>query len=55
VVTAIVSFFLLKEAMPLMKILGIFIVILGLFLSQIGSLRVKAKTGREAVRHIPNA
>ena len=55
VVTAIVSFFLLKEAMPLLKILGILVVILGLFMSQISSLRVKAKTGREAVRHIPNA
>jgi drug/metabolite transporter (DMT)-like permease len=41
VVTAIVSFFLLKEAMPIVKILGIFIVILGLLLSQISSLRVK--------------
>lgn len=55
VVTAIVSFFLLKESMPLMKILGILIVILGLFLSQISSLRVKRNTGRESVRHIPNA
>ena len=55
VVTAIVSFFLLKESMPLMKILGILIVILGLLLSQISSLRVKPRWGREAVRHIPNA
>jgi len=55
VVTAIVSFFLLKESMPLMKILGIFIVILGLLLSQISSLRVKPKSGRESVHHIPNA
>ncbi len=55
VVTAIVSFFLLKESMPLLKILGIFIVILGLFLSQISSLRVKRNTGRESVHHIPNA
>jgi len=54
VVTAIVSFYLLKEAMPLMKVLGIVIVILGLFLSQISSLRVKRNTGRESVRHIPN-
>jgi drug/metabolite transporter (DMT)-like permease len=54
VVTAIVSFFLLKEAMPGLKILGIFIVILGLFLSQTGSLRVKRSSGRESVRHIPN-
>lgn len=55
VVTAIVSFFLLKESMPFMKILGILIVILGLLLSQISSLRIKPKWGREAVRHIPNA
>ncbi len=55
VVTAIVSYFLLKESMPFMKILGIFIVILGLLLSQISSLRVKPKRGRESVRHIPNA
>lgn len=44
VVTAIVSFFLLKEAMPIVKILGICIVILGLLLSQISSLRVKPKS-----------
>lgn len=55
VVTAIVSFFLLKESMPLMKILGIFIVILGLLLSQLSSLRLKPKSGRESHRHIPNA
>lgn len=55
VVTAIVSFFLLKESMPLFKILGIVIVILGLFLSQISSLRVKRNWGRESIRHIPNA
>jgi len=54
VVTAIVSYFLLKESMPFMKILGIFIVILGLLLSQISSLRVKPKRKRESVRHIPN-
>jgi drug/metabolite transporter (DMT)-like permease len=54
VVTAIVSYFLLKEAMPFVKILGIFIVILGLLLSQSSGLRVKPKWGREAVRHIPN-
>jgi drug/metabolite transporter (DMT)-like permease len=55
VVTAIVSFFVLKEAMPFQKIMGILVVILGLFLSQIGSFRVKPKWGKEAVRHIPNA
>jgi drug/metabolite transporter (DMT)-like permease len=58
VVTAVVSFFLLKETMPLNKILGIIIVIMGLFLSQISSLRVnrvKVKWGKAGVRHIPNA
>jgi drug/metabolite transporter (DMT)-like permease len=55
VVTAIVSFFLLKEAMPLLKILGIFTVILGLLLSQVSSLKVRARRGRESIRHIPNA
>jgi len=54
VVTAILSFFLLKEAMPLIKILGIGVAILGLLLSQISSLRVKRSSGRESVRHIPN-
>jgi drug/metabolite transporter (DMT)-like permease len=34
VVAAIVSFFVLKEAMPIMKILGIVVVIAGLLLSQ---------------------
>lgn len=58
VVTAILSFILLKEAMPIQKILGIFIVILGLLLSQISSLRlnrVKIKWGKDTARHIPNA
>ena len=55
VVTAILSFYLLKEAMPILKILGIFIVILGLLLSQISSLRLKPRWGKETVRHIPNA
>jgi drug/metabolite transporter (DMT)-like permease len=55
VVAAVVSFFLLKEAMPVLKILGIFIVILGLFLSQISSLRMTPKWGKEGARHIPNA
>ncbi|MCD4709733.1 MAG: DMT family transporter, partial [Bacteroidales bacterium] len=54
VVTAILSFFLLKESMPLLKILGIFVVILGLLLSQINTLRGRRNSGRESVRHIPN-
>lgn len=39
VVTAVLSFFLLKEAMPWQKLLGIFIVLVGLLLSQLGSLQ----------------
>ncbi len=41
VVTAILSFFLLKESMPVMKILGIFVVIAGLLMSQISGFRIK--------------
>jgi drug/metabolite transporter (DMT)-like permease len=54
VVAAIVSFILLKESMPLLKILGIFLVIVGLFLSQAGSLKVKRGWGKDSVRYIPN-
>jgi drug/metabolite transporter (DMT)-like permease len=39
VVTAIVSFFVLKEAMPAMKIIGIVTVLAGLFLSQTSSFK----------------
>lgn len=39
VVTAIVSYFLLKEAMPLVKILGIIVVLAGLFLTQMKSFK----------------
>ena len=54
VVTAILSFLLLKEAMPLLKILGIFIVIVGLLMSQVSSLRVHRNSRRDPFRHIPN-
>ena len=54
VVTAILSFLLLKEAMPLLKILGIFIVIVGLLLSQVSSLRVNRQYRKDPFRHIPN-
>ena len=54
VVTAMVAFILLKESMPLLKILGIFLVILGLFLSQIGGMQIKHGWGKDSVRHIPN-
>lgn len=39
VVTAIVSYFLLKEAMPLIKIMGIVVVLGGLLLSQLTSFK----------------
>jgi drug/metabolite transporter (DMT)-like permease len=54
VVTAILSYFLLKEAMPLLKIIGICIVILGLLLSQISSLRMNRLSRKDPFRHIPN-
>jgi len=41
VVTAILSFFLLKEAMPALKIIGILIVLAGLLLSQLSSFKAK--------------
>ncbi len=54
VVTAILSFLLLKEAMPLLKILGIFVVIMGLLMSQVSSLRVYRNSRKDPFRHIPN-
>lgn len=39
VVTAIVAFFLLKESMPVMKIFGVLIVLVGLLLSQLTSFK----------------
>lgn len=43
VFTAIASFFLLKEEMPFLKILGIAIVLIGLILSQLKSLKKRSK------------
>ncbi len=43
VFTAIASFFLLKEEMPLLKILGIGIVLIGLILSQLKSIKKVSK------------
>jgi drug/metabolite transporter (DMT)-like permease len=54
VVTAILSFLLLKEAMPLLKILGIVIVIIGLLMSQVSSLREQPNMRKDTYRHIPN-
>lgn len=53
VVTAIVSFLLLKESMPFLKILGIFVVILGLLMTQVTSLRKKKSGSREIFQHPP--
>jgi len=50
VVAAIVSFFMLKEAMPLIKILGILVVILGLFMSQVSSINRKAAAKSRGLR-----
>jgi drug/metabolite transporter (DMT)-like permease len=46
VFTAIASFFILNEAMPALKIAGIMIVLVGLFLSQVKSLR-KRRSARQ--------
>ena len=53
VVTAIVSFFLLKEAMPLIKIAGILVVIGGLLLTQIGTINWRKPSGKGGFRHPP--
>jgi drug/metabolite transporter (DMT)-like permease len=45
VVTAILSFILLKEAMPLLKILGILVAIAGLLMSQISGLGSNKSNG----------
>ncbi|MEX0987169.1 MAG: DMT family transporter [Bacteroidales bacterium] len=46
VVTAIVSFFVLKEAMPVMKIIGIVVVIGGLLLSQVTGMKQRTNAKR---------
>jgi len=45
VVTAILSFFLLKEAMPVLKILGILVAIAGLLMSQISGIGSNKSNG----------
>ncbi len=52
VVTAIVAFFVLNESMPVAKILGILIVLAGLFLSQLTSGKESSQTN--AVRRWKN-
>ncbi len=53
VVTAILSYFLLKESMPVMKILGILVVIGGLLMSQISGIGAKRSSRKEAFQHPP--
>lgn len=53
VVTAIVSYFLLKESMPVIKILGIIVVISGLLMSQVSGLRKRMAPGKDTLRHPP--
>jgi drug/metabolite transporter (DMT)-like permease len=53
VVAAIVSFLLLKEPMPFMKILGILVVVLGLLMSQVGSINWKKPGKKDGFRHPP--
>jgi drug/metabolite transporter (DMT)-like permease len=53
VVAAIVSFILLKEPMPLIKILGILVAVLGLLLSQISGIKVSIPGKKETFRHPP--
>ena len=53
VVTAIVSFFLLKEAMPLIKVTGILVAISGLLMSQLGTINWKMPMKKVGFRHPP--
>lgn len=53
VVTAFFSFQLLNEPMPFIKVSGIIIVILGLLMSQIGSMSVKRIRKKADFRHPP--
>jgi drug/metabolite transporter (DMT)-like permease len=53
VTAAILSFILLKEAMPLTKILGILVTIMGLLMTQLGSIRLKLPGKRSGFQHPP--
>jgi len=53
VVTAILSFFVLKESMPVLKVVGILVVIGGLLMSQVSGLRAKATAGKESFQLPP--
>ncbi len=53
VVAAILSFLMLKEAMPVLKVVGIFITIMGLFMSQVSGIRMKKAVRQNGFRHPP--
>jgi len=51
VVTAILSFLLLKESMPIFKILGILVAIVGLLMSQVSGIGKKKSTRKDTFQH----
>lgn len=53
VVTAIVSFLMLREPMPLIKVSGILVAIAGLFMTQVGTINWKMPAKKEEFRHPP--
>ena len=53
VVTAFVSYMMLKEAMPLIKIGGILVAIAGLLLTQVGTISWRIPTKKGGFRHPP--
>jgi drug/metabolite transporter (DMT)-like permease len=53
VVAALVSFLMLKEPMPAIKILGIGVTLIGLFMSQIIGLQNKRSLRKNGMPHPP--
>lgn len=53
VVAALVSFLMLKEPMPIMKILGIAVTLAGLFMSQSSGLGLKRSMRKNGIAHPP--
>jgi drug/metabolite transporter (DMT)-like permease len=53
VVTAIISYLFLKESMPLIKIMGILVTILGLLMSQASGINLKKPERKSDFRHPP--
>jgi drug/metabolite transporter (DMT)-like permease len=53
VVAALVSFLMLKEPMPLIKILGVAVTLIGLFMSQMNGLKGKRSLIKSGMPHPP--